>query len=84
MAQNKKRPQYITDMVNSVNETLRMAKVKDTSDTLFGWLCAWLLERGYYKGYNFFIDKYNVYADKVIPVHAGSADPEKYDYLQIY
>ena len=84
MAQNKKRPQYVTDIVKSVNERLRQAKVKDTNDTLFGWLCDWLLERGYYKGYNFFIDKYNDYVGKVIPVLAGTDDTEKYDYLQIY
>lgn len=85
MARNKKRPQYVTDMVKSVNERLRQAKVKDPyNDTLFMWICDWLMKRGYYQGYNFYIDKYNDYARKVIPVLAGTADPEKYDYLQIY
>ena len=42
---NKKRPQYVIDMVNDINAYLRFKNVKDESDTLFCWL------RNYLKSY---------------------------------
>lgn len=78
MAQSKKRPQHITKMLADINNTLRVNKIKETSDHLFIWAVDYLLHNGYYKGYNFYIDsEFN----KDIPTLAGSST--NYEYLQI-
>ena len=84
MAQSKKRPQYIKDIVESVNFDLRYRKVKDEDNDLFRWICYYLLKRGYYRGFNYFKDYDNKYLGKVVPTEAGSYDPDKFDYLQVY
>ena len=45
MVRNKKRPQYVIDMVNDINAYLRFKNVKDESDTLFCWLRNYLLDK---------------------------------------
>ena len=40
MAQSKKRPQYVVELVNKTNDYLRFRKVTDTSDTLFVFIAA--------------------------------------------
>ena len=45
MAQNKKRTQYVTELVNNTNDYLRFRKVKDTTDTLFAFMCDYLLKK---------------------------------------
>lgn len=81
---HKKRPQYVQDLVNKVNDNLRLLKVKDENDTLFWFMCDYLLKKGMYEGYNFYVDKYNPYLGKNIPMLAGSAKKEEYEYLQIW
>ena len=84
MAQSKKRPQYVTELVSKTNDYLRFRRVKDTSDTLFVFICDYLLKKKMYKGYNFFKEVYNPYLKKVVSTEAGSYKEDEFDYLQIY
>jgi hypothetical protein len=84
MAIHKKRPQYIIEMVNKTNDYLRFRKVTETSDTLFCFMCDYLLKKQMYQGYNFFKDVYNTYLKKNVPTEAGSYKEGEFDYLQIY
>lgn len=84
---NKKRPQYVIDMVNDINAYLRFKDVKDESDTLFCWLRNYLLDKDMYQGYN-----YHKWGDKIINpqtgernvILAGSYEKDKYDFLQVW
>ena len=83
MAQNKKRPQYVVELVNKTNDYLRFRKVKDTTDTLFVFMCDYLLKKKMYEGYNFFKMEYNSYLKKNVIVYAGSYKEDEFDFLQI-
>ena len=81
---NKKRPKYIQDIVNDINAQLRANYVKDENNDLFVWLCDYLLKRNMYEGYNF-----HKYGDKIVngePIVclAGTADKNKFDFLQVW
>ena len=81
---NKKRPKYIQDIVNDINAQLRANYVKDENNDLFVWLCDYLLKRKMYEGYNF-----RKYGDKIVngkPIVclAGTADKNKFDFLQVW
>lgn len=81
---NKKRPKYIQDIVNDINAQLRAKYVKDENNDLFVWLCDYLLKRNMYEGYNF-----HKYGDKIvngkrIVCLAGTADKNKFDFLQLW
>ena len=80
----KKRPNYVTELVNKTNEYLRFRKVTDTSDTLFVFMTDYLLKKNMYHGYNFFKDVYNTYLQKNVSTEAGSYKEGEFDYLQIY
>ena len=80
----KKRPNYVTELVNKTNDYLRFRKVTDTTDTLFVFMCDYLLKRNMYEGYNFFKDVYNTYVQKNVPTLAGSYKEGEYEYLQIF
>ena len=81
----KKRPQYVQDLVNKVNGNLRLLKVKDENDTLFWFMCDYLLKKGMmYEGYNFYKDKFNPYTNTIVPMLAGSCKKDEYEYLQIW
>lgn len=80
----KNRPQYVTEMLMKVNEYLRFHKVKDEyKDTLFTFMCDYLLHKGMYEGYNFYVD-YTTTNGEVVPMLAGSCKKEEYEYLQIW
>lgn len=81
---NKKRPKYIQDIVNDINAQLRANYIKDENNDLFVWLCDYLLKRNMYEGYNF-----HKYGDKIVngkPIVclAGTADKNKFDFLQVW
>ena len=81
---NKKRPKYIQDIVNDINAQLRANYIKDENSDLFIWLCDYLLKRNMYEGYNF-----HKYGDKIVngkPIVclAGTADKNKFDFLQVW
>ena len=84
MAQSKKRPQYVVELVNKTNDYLRFRKVKDTTDTLFMFMCDYLLKKKMYRGYNFFKGVYNTYLQKNVPTEAGSYKEGEFDFLHIY
>lgn len=89
MTRNKKRPQYVIDMLNDVNAYLRFRKVKDENDTLFCWMRNYLMDKRMYNGYN-----YHKYGDKIINpetgerniviVLAGFYKKDEFDFLQIW
>ncbi len=83
---SKKRPQYVVELVNKTNEYLRCRKVTDRGDTLFVFMCDYLLKRNMYEGYNFYVDVYNTYLKKNVPMIADKKDVDNntYEYLQIY
>jgi hypothetical protein len=81
---NNKRPQYVTELVTKANERFRAFNIKDESNDLFVFVCDYLLKRKMYQGYNFYKDVYNTYLGKNVPMLAGSAKKEEYDYLQIW
>ena len=83
MTKNRKRPQYVTDLLNECNEYLRFRKVKDTTDTLFVFMCDYLLKKRMYEGYNFFKMEYNTYLKKDVIVYAGSYKEDEFEFLQI-
>ena len=81
---NKKRPKYIQDIVNDINAQLRANYIKDENNDLFIWLCDYLRKRNMYEGYNF-----HKYGDKIVngkPIVclAGTADKNKFDFLQVW
>lgn len=76
----KKRPKYVNEIIDSVNQELRNRKVKDLYENdLCRWLDSYLLKRGMYRGYNF----YKEIEDGRLTL-AGTANPEKYDCIQFY
>lgn len=82
MAQNKKRPQYVTEIVEKVNADLKRRGVKDINkDPLANWLEDYLIKKGMYKGYNFYVTT-TFYNGKTGLTLAGTYDPEKYECIQ--
>lgn len=76
----KKRPNYVTELVNKVNVSLKgLGKQGENSD-LHVFLTSYLIEKKMYHGFNFYKDQY--VNGKLIPVLAGSATD--YDYIQFY
>ena len=66
----RKRSNYVKELVNKTNEYLRFRKVTDTTDTLFVFMCDYLLKKNMYEGYNFFKDVYNTYVQKNVPTES--------------
>ena len=83
MAKNKKRPQYVQEIVDEINEIFYRKKEKNALCDLAIWLDHYLLKKGMYHGYNFFIDKTHT-DGKTYKVLAGSSDPNVYEYIQFY
>lgn len=79
----KNRPNYVTELLNKTNDYLRFRKVTDTTDTLFVFMCDYLLKKNMYKGYNFFKMEYNPYLKKDVVVFAGSYKKDEFEFLQI-
>lgn len=80
---NVNRPKYVNEFLNKANDCLRRWKVKDDHNSdLFWFIHEYLSDKKMYRGYNFFKDKY--VDNKRYSVLAGSADPDKFDYIQFY
>lgn len=76
----KKRPNYVTELVNQINKTLKtMGKQGEHSD-LHAFITSYLLNKNMYHGWNFYKDE--CINGKIIPVLAGSATD--FDYIQMY
>lgn len=83
MAKNKKRPQYVQEIVDDINEIFYHKKEKNAHCDLAIWLDHYLLNKGMYRGYNFYIDKTHT-DGTTYKVLAGSSDPNEYEYIQFY
>lgn len=87
---NKKRPQYIWDMIKDVNDNLRSRKLKwdeHYEDPLFNWCTQYLLSKKMYEGFNVHYDKEVTYSNgetKIIRALAGPDYETKDYYIQIW
>jgi len=83
---DRKRPQYIENQIKEVNEYIRSKRLKDKeqyNDSLWCWFTQYLLENGWYRGYNMYID--HVLDDgTVVKILAGQDYSSKDYYLQIW
>ena len=77
-----KRSKQLQNMINQVNDYLRSNRVKEEGNDVFLIITHNLLQQGLYQGFNYFKDA--KIGDMVIPVLAGTSDPDKFEYLQIY
>ena len=84
---SRKRSKELTKLIAEVNANLRNREVKSEQDELFIFWCNYLVANKQYEGFNFFKDAqvYNSEGSlQTVSVLAGSPDPAKFDYLQIY
>lgn len=82
MAKNKKRPKYVEEYINEVNNALEKWGVKDESNDLFIFACNYLLKRKMYEGFNFY--KHVVRNGVEMLDLAGTPNKDKFDCLQLY
>lgn len=82
MAKNKKRPKYVEEYINEVNNALEKWGIKDESNSLFLFACDYLLKRNMYNGFNFY--KHVVRNGNEVLDLAGTYNKDKFDCLQIY
>ena len=82
----KNRPQYIENQRQDINKIFRAERLKFDAkydDTLFMWFTNYLLDNGWYRGFNMFIDRTvmdpNTGVEVTKSVHVG-LDYEKEDY----
>ena len=78
-----KRSKQLQTVVDKTNEYLRNNKIKDEGDPAFMVVNWALLDTHTYHGFNMYKDK-ELADGTVISVLAGTSDPEKFDYLQLY
>ena len=50
MAKNKKRPKYVEEYVNDVNNALEKWGIKDETNDLFLFACEYLMKHKMYEG----------------------------------
>ncbi len=74
MANNKKRPKYITDMVNHANAYLRAMGKDAENSSLFRWMCDYLRKHNHYQGFKL----YRKYQGIII-----LTDIEHYEFIQL-
>lgn len=82
-----KRSKQLQTVVDKTNEYLRKNKIKDQGDSAFMVVQWALLETKTYHGFNYFKEIEATSWDgikRTIPILAGTSDPEKFDYLQLY
>ena len=77
-----KRPKYVQELINKVNELWRETGQKDEHCTLMIFMQSYLLQKKMYRGYNFYkVENHN---GRDIVMLAGSSDKEKYDFIQLW
>lgn len=81
MTKDKKRPKYIEDIIRDANAQFRRKYTKDEDDSLFVWLCAYLLGKDMYQGFDYY--RYTRTAGKNPIALAGSYKKDEFDFLQI-
>ncbi len=78
-----KRTKQLEVVLKEVNSYLKNNKIKDQGDSVFCVMCHALIQAGVYRGFNMYKDE--KFADgTVVSVLAGTSDPEKFDYIQLY
>ena len=82
MAKNKKRPKYVEEYINEVNNALEKWGVKDDDDSLFFFACNCLLKRNMYEGFNTY--KHVDINGETRLVLAETCNKDKFDCLQIH
>lgn len=78
--QTKKRPNYVTELVNKVNKHLQTLGKQGENSDLHAFITSYLLDKKMYHGWNFYKDKY--VNGKTISTLAGSATD--FEYIQMY
>ena len=76
----KKRPQYLEKFIAQANDYFREFKIQDYyKDSLFNFLTCRVLTsaNGYYRGFNFHMDKYVTVNGEQQLVRALTGPPEK-------
>ena len=81
----KSRPKYVTEILDDVNNRLRLLKVKDERNDLFRFMCNYLSKKGLYRGYYYYCTEKDING-KDVAVIAGLAKFKKgeWEYLQIW
>ena len=81
----KSRPKYVADLLVSVNNHLRLLKIKDERNDLFRFMCGYLSKKGMYRGYNYYCTEKDMNG-KDVAVIAGVDKFKKgeWEYLQIW
>ena len=76
------RSKQLQTMVDITNEFLRNNHIKDEGNDAF-WLCQYtLLKTKTYHGFNYY--RSAVIGGQEVSVLAGTSEPDKFDYLQLY
>lgn len=82
-----KRSKQLQTVVDKVNEYLRNNHIKDEGNEVFSVVQWALLDTETYRGFNHFKEIEITDLDgntQKLSVCAGTDDPEKFDYLQLY
>ena len=80
----KNRTKRIQNLIDEVNTYFRMTNMKDEHKSdLFMFICDMLLQKKMYRGYNFHKLAYDDNGNEWYPL-AGSANPEEYNFVQIW
>ena len=77
-----RRSKQVEALIADVNDYLRYNEIKDESNPVFSVVADSLLRNKLYMGYNYYRYKYTETGR--VTVLAGSGDPSKFDFLQIY
>lgn len=54
MAATRKRPNYVTELVDKTNATLKVRKIISVNDSLFSFIQLYLIRKNMYEGFGFF------------------------------
>jgi len=78
-----KRAKQLEYLIDDVNIYLKNNGIKNEANPVFLIVQHNLIQQGLYKGFNYF--KRKEFDDgTVLSVLAGTSDPDKFDYLQLY
>ena len=84
MARYRERTKAMQKLVDEANEYFRRTEMKDEfKSDLFWFVCDKLSKKNMYRGYNFHVRKFKEDGTEWYPL-AGTADKNKYDFVQIW
>ena len=82
-----RRSKQLQAVVDKTNEYLRKNHIKEQGNPAFMVVQWALLDTKTYQGFNYFVEREVTNWDGVkhkLPLLAGTSDPDKFDYLQLY